>query len=489
MRRVVQVAGLLLAAGLLGFLAVQPRAEAATNRAWVGGASGTFDNPNNWSPKGVPVDGDVLIFHGASNGNAYRIDVFANMPNLRIASITTDIEELWFSGPVRVTKSVFVEKNQRTVTFGSLSLDSPNVEFSAPPIPFMAYPGAIVVTDTLVVGGTLSVHGGLTKLDHLTGNGLITLHGTDFVAKDFAQFSGPISAADGSEMTLLKSDFTDVCDRSHVKLLFDATSKATFDPSCTQVFASLEGPGKIGRIFGTSEPVNLKLVSAAGTFNGSIDYPQASVSLECCGTGAQRIGGDMAGLIQVNVTGGSLNLEDGLLHAGTITDVVNGASLGGFGIFGNVSVDNGTLAPGGGAANFDSLSFTSSGGASFAIGGSDPASIGQVKTKGLLDLGSASNAGTAGELNVQFVNGFVPPVGQPLVLIAGASEVQGTFKELPEGASATFGGYTFKITYLGGASGHDVVLTRLAGPGTPTPPAPNPSLKYRRFVIFVGRDD
>ena len=43
----------------------------------------------------------------------------------------------------------------------------------------------------------------------------------------------------------------------------------------------------------------------------------------------------------------------------------------------------------------------------------------------------------------------------------GGTEITGTFTGLPEGATTVAGGITYSISYLGGTSGHDVVLTAM----------------------------
>lgn len=473
-----------------------PRAvQAATNRAWVGGASGNFFVASNWSPAGVPNEGDVLIFHQASNGNAHNITVFGTMSDMpRIASITTDIETLHITGAMTITKSVFIESSQRQITFDSLYVDADAGEFSMPPIPYMAYPGAIVVSDTLRIRGTLSVHGGESSVKRLVGNGLVTENGGHIVFEDLTDFSGTISGAANARLVFTKAAFEATCDRSGTRLLMDATTTVWLESSCTQAFASIEGNGTIEQAPTTSGTIPLQITDGRGIFNGSFGA-NAAVAIECCGTGSQRLGGDLSKMLQLDVTGGFLVAEDLTLANGTITNVGNGASFGGFGLLGNVAINKGTLLMGGGIGNFQSLLFTSSGNATFQVSGPDAAGIGQAHTKGVLDLGSASNAGTAGTLSVQFKNGFVPAVGQQLTLFTGASDVQGTFKGLPEGAVANLGGYSFKITYKGGASGHDVVITRQASTATPTPTAtptstlpPGGNLKYRRFMPVVGRD-
>src|SRR5205807_10297893 len=45
----------------------------------------------------------------------------------------------------------------------------------------------------------------------------------------------------------------------------------------------------------------------------------------------------------------------------------------------------------------------------------------------------------------------------------GSSPISGTFANLPEGASFAAAGSEFTITYQGGSSHHDVVLTASAG--------------------------
>ena len=83
-----------------------------------------------------------------------------------------------------------------------------------------------------------------------------------------------------------------------------------------------------------------------------------------------------------------------------------------------------------------------------------------VPAGGSVGLGGAT-------LNVSFLNGFVPTIGQQFTLInnQSGSSVVGTFSQ---GSTFTLNGSTFEINYAGGA-GHDVVLSvvlpRLPRPG------------------------
>ena len=76
--------------------------------------------------------------------------------------------------------------------------------------------------------------------------------------------------------------------------------------------------------------------------------------------------------------------------------------------------------------------------------------------------------GAEAALSTSLYNKFVPKKDQTytIISVAGSQPVQGTFKELVEGATFTQNGVLFKITYKGG-DGNDVVLTVLGTPGIP----------------------
>jgi cadherin len=65
-----------------------------------------------------------------------------------------------------------------------------------------------------------------------------------------------------------------------------------------------------------------------------------------------------------------------------------------------------------------------------------------------------------GSLDLTYLEGCVIKKGDTFTIISnnGTNPVQGTFKDLPEGAEVTVSGATFKISYVGG-DGNDVVLT------------------------------
>jgi uncharacterized repeat protein (TIGR01451 family) len=112
----------------------------------------------------------------------------------------------------------------------------------------------------------------------------------------------------------------------------------------------------------------------------------------------------------------------------------------------------------------------------------------QLNVTGTVNLTGASLSGTMG---------FTPPTGSTFTLINndGADPIVGTFAGLPEGATVTFSGQAFRISYVGG-SGNDVVLStakpNLALNNSVAPPGTSPpstDLTYTLLVTNTGGDN
>lgn len=80
----------------------------------------------------------------------------------------------------------------------------------------------------------------------------------------------------------------------------------------------------------------------------------------------------------------------------------------------------------------------------------------------------ANTVTLAGTLELSFLDGATVAEGDSYTLIdnAGDDAVDGTFKDLPEGATFNAQGGTFKISYVGG-DGNDVVVTVMGVPDVP----------------------
>jgi hypothetical protein len=139
---------------------------------------------------------------------------------------------------------------------------------------------------------------------------------------------------------------------------------------------------------------------------------------------------------------------------------VKGGTLGGTGKVGPLTINiGGHLAPGsGGPGTLVSAKLNFAAGSTFDvdINGTTPGtSYDQLITTGTVTLGGAT-------LNVS-LGSFSPSSGSTFTLIrrTSADKANTLFAGLAEGATFTVGGTTFRITYVGGTSHHDVVLTVL----------------------------
>jgi autotransporter-associated beta strand protein len=154
--------------------------------------------------------------------------------------------------------------------------------------------------------------------------------------------------------------------------------------------------------------------------------------------------------------------------AGTVNvaNIPSGVTLAGTGRTGTgVTVASGAAVNPGSAPNTGTL--TALGGIGFASGATDDVELGgtaagsfdQIVSGDAVNLNSDSGAGA--NLKVSLVNGFVPAPGQTFTIIknTGSTLISGTFAGLPEGAIFNVGATAFKITYSGGTSGQDVVLS------------------------------
>lgn len=95
------------------------------------------------------------------------------------------------------------------------------------------------------------------------------------------------------------------------------------------------------------------------------------------------------------------------------------------------------------------------------LGGREQGQYDQLNVTGTVNLADAT-------LNTSLINDFTPAVGDTFTIIKndGNDAIQGTFKDLPQGATVRVGEYEFTISYTGG-DGNDVVLTTKTVPGAP----------------------
>lgn len=173
----------------------------------------------------------------------------------------------------------------------------------------------------------------------------------------------------------------------------------------------------------------------------------------------------------VNVSQGSLAVEstNGLTSASAIT-VANGGVLKGNGAVSGVTVQTGgTLAPGDSPGCLTATTLNLSGTYAAEIGGNTACTgYDQIQVSGAATL--------SGSLQISFVNGYVPSVGQTFTLLTSGT-LSGTFAGLAEGATFSSGGATFSISYVG----NNVVVTVITPPAgaAAAPKSPNTGLAAR----------
>ena len=148
--------------------------------------------------------------------------------------------------------------------------------------------------------------------------------------------------------------------------------------------------------------------------------------------------------------------------ANSAFEVKNGATLGGHGTLGAVTVDaGGFFSPGNSPGQIDAASLTLDYGSDDVeqLGGPTP---GTGYDQTVVEAGGSVNLNGA-TLDLSRFAGYVPTGGESFDLIVNdtGQAVSGTFAHLYEGATTTLDGETFAITYQGGASGNDVVLTEI----------------------------
>jgi autotransporter-associated beta strand protein len=244
----------------------------------------------------------------------------------------------------------------------------------------------------------------------------------------------------------------------------DVTDNGTLDLHGNSVsVAALRGNGIV-----TSTVQGAVTLTVAGgpdnpIFSGIIQNGNGPVSLTMIGSGTETLAGANTYTGGTTVSAGSLLVNGSLSTTGVVT-VRSGATLGGTGSTGTVSVSaSGAVFPGISAASTGilttgNITFSSSSSYDVALNGtSDGSGYDQLNVNGSVNLGGAT-------LTVSLGQGFTPAIGSVFTIIdnGGGGAVVGTFQGLGEGATIVLNGMTFQISYVGGSTANDVTLTRTA---------------------------
>ena len=219
--------------------------------------------------------------------------------------------------------------------------------------------------------------------------------------------------------------------------------------SFSETIGSLQGAGVVSTVLGT-------LTAGGNNFTTTFSGLMGGVGI----TSFVKQGNGTMLFTGTNSASGRTIVRGGKLYAhGQFTGpilVTNNATLGGNGGVANVFATNGVVSPGAGAGLLDTKNLVLDAGSVLRLelnGTNVGINCDQVNVIGSVALGNSTLNATLGfgsALSNQFV----------LIKNDGAEPVSGTFAGLPEGATTSLGGATFKITYAGG-DGNDVVLTQI----------------------------
>ena len=223
---------------------------------------------------------------------------------------------------------------------------------------------------------------------------------------------------------------------------------------------------------------------------------QTTLNQTISGPGSLVVSAGTVSLTGNNTYTGLTNVTAGLLlilgsQASSPVSVTGGA-LGGTGTTGPVTVLGGTLQPGlspgllraGGNVNLSSASrlILELNGVQAGTG------YDRVAVNGVLDLNSDGALGSLLDLRA----GFLPELETSFTVLQATGGIRGTFQGLPEGSLVIAGNLTFRITYRGGPSGADVVLTRVLTNSTlvlvssPNPSNPGQPVTFTAEVAAAG---
>jgi hypothetical protein len=216
----------------------------------------------------------------------------------------------------------------------------------------------------------------------------------------------------------------------------------------------------------------LNSTTAASNFAGKVvSAGTGANALSLLGVGTLTLSGDSSssGVTgDINVINGTLNVT-GKLGSANVTSATNGTISGAGGTIGVLTVNTGTVAPGG-TLNTGVVTFNAA--TTYIADVLTATTASNLKTASAINLGGATLSLSSVAAGLAVNNTFTI-----IDNIAVAGLVTGTFANQPEGSSisafdASGNIVTFTVSYIGGTNANDVTLTVASvTPQTPTPSA------------------
>lgn len=466
-----------------------PSSAHAATRTWDGGGSDSkLTTAANWSSDTAPLAGDDIVFPANQTKRDLTNDYTAG----------TSFNSITFNGTVTTDSNYTITcENDFAVTNGITSNMTP-----------ISPSDSIVQTisgATITFGGIQSITTSSTNYLYLQLNFAVSNAVTVNAALDsFVQLEGPllgasnISKTGAGDLILMGANngYTGNFLVSNGLLVANATSSlgsavgSTTISSTGGLFISsatdltydepliLNGPGTgtlptvtVGR-YGMSSAPNVTItLSGAITLSADANFGginrNTKVTGTVTGTHAINIISDASfGLngtfefTNVPTATTTINGTNTLVASGTTGPInVAGGTLKGIGTVGALGMTSGKVAPGLSPGTLNSGAVVFSGGTFEAeLGGTTSGQFDQLNVTGTVDLGTSTT------LSVVPYGAFAPALGNTFTIINndGSDAITGTFSGFAEGATITSGGYSYRISYVGG-DGNDVVLTVLGG--------------------------
>ncbi|CAN5302169.1 hypothetical protein BH11PLA2_BH11PLA2_31690 [soil metagenome] len=458
---------------------LEDRSVPATH-TWTGlGATGNWSLAANWDSAGVPgstapePNQDIKIIFPSFGSVTQRSSV-QNIPNLIV-------DQIAFQGSdysVQLSSGLTLRRgfdNNNTVNVQISASSGGSNKISGGTITSPSGTSAEISVgknDSLTISSVLaSVSGGNGGYSS-TGSGVLTLAGANTFSGNFSVAAGTLIAANATAFgspakgtTIDEGAILDV--RASIgteALTFTTDVNSPFNPNTLISSTSGSVAGSVKLNFGANTTEYLTVGGAGNlVISGPITGQGGVVKV---GTGKTTLSGTNTYNRNTNVLEGTFVVNGDISTSPQVT-VESGATLGGSGKIGTLqSFSPGTIAPGLStattpmtltvngdlvliAANYTPVVSGTPGGASDKL-----AVLGAVDiTDTVLSIDSTGNP---------------PNLGQVFVIIDndGTDAVIGTFSGIANGATVTFNGVDFKVSYTGG-TGNDVTLTTLTVPNTP----------------------
>ncbi len=334
-------------------------------------------------------------------------------------------------------------------------------------------------------GATLELEGYNVSVNSLTGNGVVSNAG-EFISAiaNMVWSSGTVTVTLPNASTLLTGQqvaINGVSPAGYDSTVSPYTITVVNSTTFTYLLATNPGTYVTGFGFvigGGAPPANAVLtvggLGANTTFSGTLSNGLAGTSLSLAVTGGDLIlSGRNTYTGSTTVLAGKLTVN-GSASSTSWASVYDGAVLGGSGTLSAEVDNNGQLTPGGTAQFTTGKLYFGNGTGSYnvVLNGATP---GNGYDQVVVTSPAGVDLNSSPTLNVTL--NFTPAGGTQFDIVeetAGGS-VQGHFNGLPEGQTFTVGSQMFSITYLGGASGHDIVLTAMGPPSLAGLPVVNAS--------------